>query len=1247
MCNNASQNKGTVMNKNAFIYLVKRIRNELYLYDTGKEESIGMKEHYVPSYLRPLREIKHRRRVGKNLKKFHKVIDIRKDIFKDQTNLTEFIPVLIAILYSESSKAFPLWEYKVAHQFVGRYSEDTQIKLLQDLYGYDKRIYSNGFIENIKNLIKYHKMACLVIGGRLPKIWYDKIKEKTNHIGIMAAVCYDTPGESSPDKKSEKMEKIIDLWKNGGTSCDKADHVILYDLPVCKLGKPDFDRTGFDDRLLKNFKEFLDKQNLTKPFYLTFNYPQSRMLSFDISNPTDDGEIRKDLKKNNNLDKKFYFSKIKQYDELKAELEAEKQNGKCPVIFEFRLQMELALTKLIGMDNLSSSFENKNWLDFINCIANSTCNQSEYYPIPLSNYVPLPLLVRYFRYAYDYSKDFTNATNAIEEMENITYNFKGQLDDHFPGFFEIVVPHKQHTKENIKFTVEKLLCSYATNIGICAGFDRIEMESSLEDKGWLSRINSLMKSDKYGYELLTRYIECFMRSHDVNVSEERLINSRKYKKVLKSPKALDISKDNNGLCSIGIDIGGISIKYRLYDAKDNELAEYRTGTRKNPSDDKDKYGGLNEFAKKLIQGVKALLDKYNTTNSSGKIGFDKIDVMGICWPGVIRDQKIAGASGVLKYFDEKTASNWIRKNTVDSIRKLNLIEELKKEIPNKETVLGLCNDGYAEALGRMFSDNGYRSGKWAILKMGTGTAGCIINEEDISEGLMEFGKLVLNVYLKDSTEKAHETGYDLSPAGDLNKYVSQNLLPNIFRDSLKLDADYSISSFEVGTIGEFFISETQGREGDKLIKQLGTDKLYREKLEHITSKKIIEDILSENTSAFDELNPVLSALDLDSVKTLESKCNTIGAKRVIEILQAIVKSSEENDSFNSVKEGFKLETQNAQPFSKLANNVLTSCKPDFKIFFQKVFDKAGSVLSDAIMLIHEYYKINGVILCGGIMNESQSTRCMLKSIKNHLKQKYYIHFAGYDTYQEDLGKNIVGKKSYTTIYHNFTSDFIEKDGKSIKDQGEIGALIHAKIIKATKGNFEERIVCLDKEEKIIGFKKKNEFTPNDYMAVEVVAFKIKETKKLILFERSPKKSQGRELLFQSGKITEKDLKAGSDKLTEIDIKNAIIRELKEELDFDIKNADRISLLLRNTTPVKQQRKDKMHWFSFYLAVIEVTENEIKTFKPDYTISGIKRQYTDKDKDSNEFKTDICVSSEAKKVNPAADDVFIKMFRLLK
>jgi hypothetical protein len=274
---------------------------------------------------------------------------------------------------------------------------------------------------------------------------------------------------------------------------------------------------------------------------------------------------------------------------------------------------------------------------------------------------------------------------------------------------------------------------------------------------------------------------------------------------------------------------------------------------------------------------------------------------------------------------------------------------------------------------------------------------------------------------------------------------------------------------------------------------------------------------------------------------------------------------------------------------------------------------------------------------------------MLQSIKNHLKQKYYIHFASYDTYQEDLGKNIVGKKSYTTIYHNFDSNFkfIEKNGKPIKDQGEIGALIHAKIVKASKGYFEERIVCVDHDGKIIGFKKKNEFTPNDYMAVEVGAFKIQGTDKLILFERSPKKSQGRELLFQSGKITENDLPEldfkAEDKLAETHIKNAIIRELKEELDFDI-NADRISLL-QDTTPIKQQRKDKMHWFSFYLAVIEVTEAEIKTFKPDYTISGIKRQYTDKD--GNELKTDICVSSEAEKVNPAADEVFIKMFGLLK
>ena len=159
------------------------------------------------------------------------------------------------------------------------------------------------------------------------------------------------------------------------------------------------------------------------------------------------------------------------------------------------------------------------------------------------------------------------------------------------------------------------------------------------------------------------------------------------------------------------------------------------------------------------------------------------------------------------------ASNFIRKTSVDQARKLDLIGCLQNSIKTHTTIdetkqitIGLSNDGYSEALGRLILDKKHfidDSFKWVVLKLGSGTAGVVFNNKRIFQGLSEFGKLVQNVF----SQNGHSTGNCNSlPDGLMNLYASGRLLPLIY-NSLNISND-TPNSYEIGLLVDYIISDT-------------------------------------------------------------------------------------------------------------------------------------------------------------------------------------------------------------------------------------------------------------------------------------------------------------------------------------------------------------------------------------------------------------------------------------------------------
>ncbi|MBL0265221.1 MAG: ROK family protein [Leptospiraceae bacterium] len=688
-----------------------------------------------------------------------------------------------------------------------------------------------------------------------------------------------------------------------------------------------------------------------------------------------------------------------------------------------------------------------------------------YYPVPLNDYVAFPLIYDLFMYIRD-KKDTTG--NFI--FEQIQYHSQGKLDvsDNFIGsIFEIFSPELQRVSSNqmLYLIVQKFIASNAVNLGILNGYDRITTKSKNQITNEL--ITKLLKNPKAGFALLIRYIETYLRSHDVYVSEDDLINPLQYKEKLKEQKNLF----QNGMAasatiipfdqtkkpfSIGIDIGGTSIKFKLYDSNNQpNTIEHRinTGARK-------PYNQFKDFIILLIDGISELLRK---------TGFSKLDIdtVGICWPGAIREQKIAGASGIFNNFAEIVASGKIRENTVEMFRVLDFIKEFRIYYSTRISY-GICNDGNAEAIGKLLNIPELSYFKWAIIKLGTGTGSAILYNGEISEGINEFGKLILNLYfppveyVDDSKKQPTHilepakdaqgniiidpaTGNPKFPAEDrtpvtVNDVCSQKLYPKVFNELTYLN--FNITSFEIGKIGEYYLEKTNPISEDDIIFDIGLEILYISVQDKI-SKSDLKNSLKTEPFALDEREKknkkdegVKEKLGIKTKADLIKKIEDTGNNRIKEILVQLLPTPELSITSITGLDG---------------KSMLLSIKSgghsgSVSAFFQKLFDVSGSILSDVIMLVYKYYKMNGVVLCGGVIAPTITTEALLKSIQLHLDKKYGFDFRGLDVFNENLNNGLIGKEKRNTIYHHFKDNFSDLNAMC-KDHGEIGALYHAKIVK--------------------------------------------------------------------------------------------------------------------------------------------------------------------------------------------------------
>ncbi len=1327
--NHQNPNSTSTANQTFFMIRLEIIRNQLMVYDYGGPEDLVNEESYIPRYLRSFEKADGRRRLGRYLETLKEILQSNQslpdDLWSSHTQILE--QVLLAILYADYEPK-PLFEEDANLKLEERLADDAQNRLFRDIKP-DK--------EKIKLLIRYHKIACLVLEKRLSENVARKINDKfgieSPFLGLIAAACYDSPGQYEKARKIERIKKLIETWKNITEYTTPKlvglnDAVILFDLPLCEVDESGA-RKGFHRQSLKNFLDIYHEvgiRNIRRSdlLYYTCNAPQSRWIYYKIGSQKEAtpalGEYIEKLRKPKPDIRRFCFALIEQAvisDGWKKEsLE----------FLEFRLKFEDAVKDLLGLRG-ALDVRMEDWLKAVHDIPtmhkkisndqNPDLEAVGYYPIPVKDYFPLPLLTRFFEIANDYAENYQDKTikklydeanpkgvGPLPLFNKINYKFTGQLDLSFSRNISLHIPvlkeiDRKKTSADVIPTIEKYLAAYFTNIGVCTGYDRnivsITPPSGI-DENWLSRLDGMLTNPNFGYELFVRYIETYMRAHDVNVSNRNLVEPGDYNKLLDDLRLVDRFIPGDNLCSsekkfyIGIDIGATSIKFKLYNHLEEEVAVHRVATLKDPTNPNRKYENLGEFAKRLFDGIRNLSHKHFKNAPSTQEILQSIEVIGICWPSAIREQKIAGASKILGYFKESISSSFIRRNTVESIRKLDLIEELKRvmldalkekldyqEAEQKENVfleliskltIGLCNDGYAEALGRLRRNDLLRLDyRWAILKLGTGTAGRVFDHRRIHGGPQEFGKLILNVYVKNSDR--HKVGEDSVPDGLVNRFASQNLLPNVFCDLIN-NKDFKITSFEVGQIAQFFLQDENRNLSEmaiqevpeiRLVRKIGLESEYTSKYEHLFTKNLMDDLVYDRKSARDlagevykdyeplgkKGEPTREELENALASQLEKyqggeSIEKIGYQRLREIFFAIspilVKDSEKLDSL-------KIEFEvSPDPSKSIVSGIFkalekSTLRSRFKAVFEEVYDRAGSILADVIMLVREYYHMNGIVLCGGVLQTSEPTRRMLLSAREHLKRKYMIHFASWDEYEEDVKNKRVGKYNFLKIYHNFsgidTVDFCDMTAvvnpvpttpfidtvnsiayKGVKlDLGEIGALTHAKIQHLIKQEYleSEKVVCVNSSGVQYDQPKpsyKFDFEKDEYIAREIVALLDKDKKEIFLLRRARDLNDGDRLLFQSGKLNIKDVEACRNGETAvIPMKEVamrgVMRELLEELRFQV-DAEQIEYVgperIDKDSPLLVVQEEPLKKNLYYPFIVDVT-GKAHLFKPDCTIRG--------------------------------------------
>ncbi len=460
---------------------------------------------------------------------------------------------------------------------------------------------------------------------------------------------------------------------------------------------------------------------------------------------------------------------------------------------------------------------------------------------------------------------------------------------------------------------------------------------------------------------------------------------------------------------LGIDIGGTDTKVSLFCSgdlafKNNPLLTFRSFE-----------PGLTGIPIPAGKFCKRIIDKVGTyLNSMGNDEFrwEKLDGVGISWPGAVRNSKIVTYSRVLEKLSFDVGEKNVNIKPESSPTEIHSIDlagvfyqELHKKIKNipQSFIVSLENDGNSEAYGNfchLTKSSNHTVGGKLIIKLGTSTAGGYIHPSSaLSPLVTEFAKIILDFNIKKEPSSEIQ--------GPVREFVSSiavrklsrtfkfkgelvfgNMRCNCCRVAMN-DSDFRktrIEAVEIGKLLNFFVNIQDDRLKNDFLNELV---IFDNQYAKVTSEKLIG---------------ILAGLLRDDGKMKEELIRYINDRGEEEFNRHYKNDSNISKSADLT---WKLGLSRLQllfQLDSLAGSFVPGQIPrdfDFEIFAEKIigsvalFSQVGLHISHLVVTLYNIFKkerFNEVILAGGVLR-NETGKLVIKQTEAFL-DKYYDKIFG-------------------------------------------------------------------------------------------------------------------------------------------------------------------------------------------------------------------------------------------------------------
>jgi len=559
-----------------------------------------------------------------------------------------------------------------------------------------------------------------------------------------------------------------------------------------------------------------------------------------------------------------------------------------------------------------------------------------------------------------------------------------------------------------------------------------EDNSTFCGKRWTHEIRTAFKRNYY--EVLT---DKYVRDYN---TERHCVELRKHQSAkLEHVRTLGLTKKLGEYCKaargaattdrnlmlLGIDIGGTLTKFQLYafNARKGTLTAVRPpfkiltppkpepDNKNNTRTQQDKRTPAERFSEHIVSAIEKGFRVQNIDRSV----WSRINVVGISWPGPVRQNRIAGTSGILT----RLGFTWsIAKNRIEDIMKIEIPKEFReawkavfktntKDIP----FVSLVNDGSADGLGAILEQASLSKGttteevhSQVVVKLGTGTAGAYFRDGILSPQLCEWGKILLD--LAAPPDDKHEY-----PTGTANHYLSAKTLPSLVRGSRVEPKKSKPGKSESEEI--FAIPNLTGLELDMLLKlghrkeaitNDGLEKLRvecgirdyamagdEEELDVEVFRRVYNNdpFAAAEDKLFERIEKRVGALGELAKVALRHEVRVYGGIRLrnllgfkdsearifsefLTYLEAESRKREENSKYRSPqtpqRRGYDIKTRNYRNKNKALEPIWDRITAAAE-FVRIAAETLGRFLGDFIVLLHDQYGLNRVVLSGGVLSD--------------------------------------------------------------------------------------------------------------------------------------------------------------------------------------------------------------------------------------------------------------------------------------